>query len=76
MLEYLWLHMYTSCRLPTETQEPPPSGPFYTTEGVLNLEQATLSDSGIYTCVGTNILGQSSQSTTITIITTQGACLN
>ena len=64
--------MCTSCRLPTEDQKPP-SGPFYTTEGVLNLERATVGDSGIYTCVGTNLVGQSSHSIIITITTTQGA---
>lgn len=45
----------------------PSAGPYYTSEGVLVLENAGPEDSGNYTCTGSNSLGTSNASTTITV---------
>ena len=50
--------------LPTEQQD---SGPYYLTSGVLVLDQASASDSGTYTCTGSNAHGSVSVSTVLEI---------
>lgn len=67
MLHSFHLSYNVRCRLSTEEQT---SGPFYsnTTRGtILNLSKATAADSGIYTCIATNIFGSASESTMIII---------
>lgn len=62
-LQYIF---FTACRLPSKEQE---NGPFFSgTEGILNLSKARMSDSGNYSCIGTNTFGSTSESTTIIII--------
>lgn len=62
---------YAAHRLPSQEPTPPLSGPYYSTiEGTLILSKATKSDSGNYTCIGRNIFGSASESTSIIIIET------